>query len=239
MKLNSKILGVLLALLAVGVAVSAVSAVNLANDFNNNEFGIDVVSDTHFNESVNISSKGMDLVIFENSGSNSDDVNSIMYFKDSTADKNQISGFIKGLENSGSKVEETEKYIVLKNNQNVPDFDMGNTFDSIFNFVGSIFSSDGLSISDGGNSVSLSSNGLEVSDVNGQNVSITSDGVHVSGNESSNETVNVSSNISSNITNCDYSIYLKNPDNNKVIVLSGNNLELLKQMAETASFNEN
>ena len=239
MKLKSKILGVLLALLAVGVAVSAVSAVNLANDFNNNEFGIDVVSDTHFNESVNISSKGMDLVIFENSGSNSDDVNSIMYFKDSTADKNQISGFIKGLENSGSKVEETEKYIVLKNNQNVPDFDMGNTFDSIFNFVGSIFSSDGLSISDGGNSVSLSSNGLEVSDVNGQNVSITSDGVHVSGNESSNETVNVSSNISSNITNCDYSIYLKNPDNNKVIVLSGNNLELLKQMAETASFNEN
>lgn len=242
MKFNSKILGVLLAILAVTMAISAASAVNLVNDFGNDNFAIDVLSGTNFTETVNISNNNMDLVIFENSGNNSDDASSIIYFKDSTADKNEINSFIKGLENGGTKVEETDKYVVLKNNQNSHDFDIGNDLDGFFSFFENLFSSDdGLNVSSEGNSISLSSNGLEIYSADGENVSITSEGISVSGNASGNETVEVSSDVgaNSNIENSDYSIYLKNNDNGKVIVISGNNLELLKAMAETVSFNEN
>lgn len=236
--MNSKILGVLLALLSIAMVISAASAVDLVNDFNNDDFGIKVSSGSDFNESVNIVTNGMNLRVFENSGNDSQDVNSIVYFKDSTADKKEITGFIKDLENNGNKFEETDKYVVLKNTQNSHDLDIANDLDGIFDFVGSIFSSEGVNISSEGNSISLSSNGLEVSDANGENVSITSEGVSVS-DGAGNETVNVSSNVNPNIENCDYSIYLKNQGNDKVIVISGNNLELLKAMAKNASFNEN
>lgn len=240
MKFNSKILGVLLALLAVLMVISAASAVNLANDFSNDGFGIKTSSGTDFNETAKIATNDMDFVIYENLGSDSSDVNSIIYFKDSTADKNIIKDFINDLENDGAKVEETNKYIVLKNNQNLNDVDIEGSIDSIFNFADSVFSSDSLNLSADGNSISLSGDGLEVHDASGENVSITSDGITVSGEASSdNETVNVSGDVDSNIENCDYSLYMKNQDNDKVIVLSGNDLELLKAMAETVAFNEN
>lgn len=99
----------------------------------------------------------------------------------------------------------------------------------IFNFIGSIFSSgDGLNISADGSSVSFSGKGLEVSDASGENVSITTDGISVSGESSDNEAVDVSSDVGSDIENSDYSLYLKNQNNDEVIVISGNNLELLK-----------
>lgn len=221
-------------MLAIVVVISAASAVDLANDFNNKDFKVNVPSGTNFNETVNISTGNMNLMVFENSGNNSRDVNSLVYFKDSSANKKEINGFIKDLEKNGNKVEETDKYIVLKNTQKSSGFDISNNLDGIFDSVSSIFSSDGLNVSSNGNSVSFSGKGLEVSDANGENVSITSEGVSVSGNG----TVNVSSNADSNIQNCDYSIYLKN-NNDKVIVISGNDLELLKEMAETVSFNGN
>ncbi len=240
MKFNSKILGILLAFLAVLMVISAASAVNLANDFNNDCFGIKTISGTNFNETANIATNNMNLVIYENLGSDSGDVNSIIYLKDSTADKSMITDFISDLENDGAKVEETNKYIVLKNNQNFNDVDIEGSIDSIFNFADNIFSSDGLNVSAEGNSISLSADGLEIHDAGGENVSITPEGVSVSGDASSdNETVNVSGDVNSNIKNCDYSLYLKNQDNDKVIVLSGNDLELLKAMAETVTFNEN
>ena len=114
------------------------------------------------------------------------------------------------------------------------------TLMDFFNIAVSIFSSDGLNVSADDNSISLSSNGFKVSSADGENVSITSDGVSVSGNSSAgNETVNVSSDLDSNIKNSDYSIYMKNQNNGEVIVISGNNLEVLKSMAETVSFNGN
>lgn len=241
--LNSKILGVLLALLAIFMVISAASAADLVSGIDNEDFVIDVLSGSEFNDNVNIASGNMDLMIFENSANNSDDVNSIIYFKDSSANKNEIDGFIEDLERDANKVEETDKYVVLENNQNFIDFDFGNDLDSVFGFVEGLFSSDdGLNVSAEGNSVSLSGNGLEVSDADGENVSITKEGVSVSGVKSSgNETINVTSDVDANsdIENSKYSIYLKNNDNDKVIVISGNNLELLKAMAETVSFNEN
>ena len=43
----------------------------------------------------------------------------------------------------------------------------------------------------------------------------------------------------SNIGDADYSICIKNQNNNQLIVLVGNNLDLMKSMADTASFTEN
>ncbi len=241
LKINSKIFGILLALFAIGMVISAASAVDLANEFKNEDFGVNVASGTDFNETVNIDVSNIKLAIFENSGSTSSDANSIIYFKDYSADKKEISGFIDDLEKNGKKVEETDKYVVLENTHNFNSIDIGNDLDGIFNFVGNIFSSgDGLNLSADGNSISLSGDGLKVSDADGENVSISTDGISVSGSSASgNETVNVSSDVDSNIEDSQYSIYLKNSDNDKVIVISGNNLELLKEMAESASFNEN
>lgn len=240
LKINSKILGMFIALLAICMVISAASAVDLVNDFNNDNFEVKIASGTNFTDTVNIATNNMKLLIFENSGSDSSDVNSIIYFKDSTADKNQINGFIKDLEKDGSKVEETDKYVVLKNSQNSKDFNISDNIDGLFNFAGGLVSSDGLNVSADGNSISLSSNGFEVSSADGENVSVTSEGISVSGNSSAgNESVNVSSDVDSNIKNSDYSIYLKNQDNGEVIVISGDNLELLKSMAETVSFNGN
>lgn len=238
MKVNSKILGVLLASMAIVMVISAASAADLVKGIDNDDFGIDVASGANFTETVNIANNNMNLVIFGNSGDNSGDVSSIIYFKDSTADKKDIDGFINDLESDGEKVEETDKYVVLKNTHSSDAFDIGDDIGNIFSFVGNIFSGEGLNVSSEGNTVSFSGNGLEVSSSDGENVSITSEGISVSGNASENETIDVSSDVDSNIVDSDYSIYLKN-NNDKVIVISGNNLELLKSMAETVSFNEN
>ncbi|MBQ2635178.1 MAG: hypothetical protein IJG09_00500 [Methanobrevibacter sp.] len=237
--MNSKILGVLVALLAVTMVISAASAVDLANNFSNDNFKINVASGADFSEMVNVADNDMNLVVFENSGDGSSDANSIIYFKDNSANKNEIDSFVKDLEKSGDKVEETDKYVVLKNNQDLGDFDIGNSLDSIFDFAGNILSfGDGLNVSAEGSSVSFSGNGLEVHDASGEDVSITREGISVSGESSgNNETVDIDADT--NIENSDYSLYLKNQDNSAVIIISGNNMELLKAMAETATFNEN
>lgn len=103
MKFNS-ILGVLLALLAVAMVISAASAVDLANNFNNDDFKVNVPSGADFNEIVNIADNEMNLVVFENSGDGSNDANSIIYFKDSSANKNELDGFVKDLEKEEIKL---------------------------------------------------------------------------------------------------------------------------------------
>ena len=228
-----------MALLAVTMVISAASAVDLANNFSNDNFKINVASGADFSEMVNVADNDMNLVVFENSGDGSSDANSIIYFKDNSANKNEIDSFVKDLEKSGDKVEETDKYVVLKNNQDLGDFDIGNSLDSIFDFAGNILSfGDGLNVSAEGSSVSFSGNGLEVHDASGEDVSITREGISVSGESSgNNETVDIDADT--NIENSDYSLYLKNQDNSAVIIISGNNMELLKAMAETATFNEN
>ena len=227
MRFNSKILGVLLTLLAAALLVSATGAANLGDDFNGNGFGVKIPSGDYFTEIAKIATEDIDMEIYENSN-HSADANSIIYFKDQTTDKKEISGFVEDMEKSANKVEETDKYVVLKNTENSNDFDISQGFDSIFNFIGSAFSSEGMNVSADGNSISLSSNGMKVSDANGEKVSITSEGISVSGDSSSgNASVNVSSDVNSNIMDCDYSLYLKNKGNDTVIVISGNDLAVL------------
>ncbi|WP_407375949.1 hypothetical protein [Methanobrevibacter sp.] len=240
MKLDSKILGVLMAALAVVVVISAVSAVDLANDFKYGDFAVSVPSGTSFDENVNIGVSDMNLTILVNSGKNSKDVNSITYFKDVSSDKKEIAGFIKDLENQGKKVNETDKYVVLKNTHKSHDINIETDLDGIFNIANDVFSGDGLSVSSEGSSLSLSGKGVEVSDANGEGISISSDGININGNSSSeNVTANVTEDLKSNFESSDYSVYLKNNDGSQVVVISGNNLEQLKSMAETVSFKGN
>ena len=84
-------------MLAITLVISAVSAVDLVDGFNNDNFAVNVASGTNFTESVNVANKDMVLSIFENSK----DANSIIYFKDQTADKSEINNFIKDLDNGG------------------------------------------------------------------------------------------------------------------------------------------
>ncbi len=240
MKLNLKVFGILMALLAVGCVVSAACAVDLGNDFSTGDFTVKTPSGAEFTENVNVAMDDINFTIFKNLGMNSDDFNSVIFFKDSTADKKDFDTFLKDLKKEGTQVEKTDKYVVLKNNHNGADFNVNSDLDGIFNIADDIFSSDGLNISADGNSVSLSGKGLNVSSEDGENISAGPEGISVSGGSSSdNMSVNVSSDIDSNIKDCDYSVYLVNSDKNSVIVISGNNLELLKSMAETVSFNGN
>lgn len=158
-------------------------------------------------------------------------------------------------------------FVVETKNSNNWDFlnwDIGNDIDGFFSAVDGFFSSDssvnvssedadvqvssadGINIVDNENtSVSLSGKGLEVSDANGEDVSISTEGVKVSSGSSSenasgdseNVDVSVDGHMVSAVGNDDYAIGIENPDDGQLIVISGNNLELLKSMAESASFN--
>ena len=76
----------------------------------------------------------------------------------------------------------------------------------------------------------------------GEGISISNEGVKVSADESTNDTVSenvsvsVDGDIVSNVGNGEYVLCIKNPDNSQAILLSGNNLDLMKEMAGTASF---
>ena len=249
MKGNSKFLGILLALLAIGMVISAANAADLVQKDFNGKFAVDVPSECDFNEgavtNINAGDVSMCLEVFENLANNSDDVSTVIYLNDSSADKRVISDFISGLEKDGKKVEETDKYFVVetKNSADV-NIDVADDLDSFLSFVGDIFSSDAdMSFSADGNQISLSEKGLFISDANGENVSISSDGVVVSGSDSedgsSDVSVNVDENMTGDVKTGDYAAYLKNQKGDQLIVISGDNLDLLKAMAETATFSEN
>ena len=245
MKFNSKVLGILLVLFSVAIIISAASAADLVkNDFTRDNFGIEVPLGSDFKEGAltefSFGDIAMNVVFYKNSGNNSDDINSIIYFKDTSNNKTLISEFVNDLENSGKKVGETDKYVILKVNKNSKDFDITNNFDNISSFIDSIFTSGGdIKLSADEKSLSASDKGFEVSDANGDNVSITSDEITVSGESSGGNGSFEDFDVNSNIESHDYAIYLKNSANDEVIVLSGNNLNLLKSMAETVNFKEN
>ena len=250
MKINSKILCILAAVAVIAMVISAVNAVDLVkNDFNNENFAIDIPSGSDFSEEVttniNAGDVAMNMLVFENSGNNSDDVSAVIYLKDSSPDKNVISDFTNDLQKDGEIVEENDGYVIVKtqNSNNLFNFDVGNDLDSIFSFFDGLFSSDGnINISDNGDGISFSDGVLEIHDANGENVSISADGIKVSG-EASSEDGNVSDvtdvSVEGNMTDIhygEYVLYLENPDNNQLIAISGNNLDVMKAMADTASF---
>ena len=175
-----------------------------------------------------------------------------------------ISDVINDLKKDGPIVEENEKYFIVEtkdaNNWDFLNFNIGNDIDSLWNFATGIFSDDsnvnvttesadvqvseneGIHIvGDDNTSVALSTKGFEVADPNGDDVSISTDGIKVTGNDGSAEAsadgnVSIDGDMMSHVNNADYAICIENPDNNQVIVIAGNNLEVLKSIAETASF---
>lgn len=223
--------------------------------------GSDFAEEATTNFNIGDFSMGMD--IFSNHGNNAKDVNTIMYMKDSSSNSTVIPDVLTDLKKDGPIVEENDKYFVVdtknSNNGGFFNWDIGNDLNGLWDTVNGIFSSDsdvnvstsdadvqvsadnGINIvDDNGTSVSLSDKGFFVSDANGDNVSIDTNGVKVTDNNGSGEAtegnISINGDMISSIENSDYALCMESPDNNQVIILAGNNLDLLKSMAETASF---
>ena len=256
----SAFLVVVIAISSVG-AVDLVS-----NGIDSSNFAIDIPSGSDFSEeattNLNVGDVAMNMEVFANHGGNANDVSAIVYLKDGSKDQNIISDVINDLKKDASIVEENDNYFIVEtkdaNNWDFFNLGIGNDIDTIWNFATGIFSDDsnvnvttedadvkvskdeGIHIvGDDNSTVSLSTKGFAVSDPNGDDVSISTDGVNV--NDSKGEgSVDVNSSfdgdIISNVDNADYAICIESPDNNQVIVIAGNDLELLKSIAETASF---
>lgn len=269
LKIDSRILAGLSALLVVAIAISSVGAVDLvSNGIGSANFAIDIPSGSDFAEeattNLNVGDVAMNMEVFANHGDNANDVNAIMYLKDDSKDQSIISDVINDLKKDAPIVEENDKYFIVEtkdaNNWDFFDFGFGNDIDTLWNFATGIFSDDsnvnvttedadvqvseneGIHIvGDDNTSVALSTKGFEVADPNGDDVSISTDGIKVTGNDGSAEAsadgnVSIDGDMMSHVNNADYAICIENPDNNQVIVIAGNNLEVLKSIAETASF---
>lgn len=249
MKANSKILGILAALFVIAIVISSAGAGNLANSEN---FVIDIPDGSDFKEmattDLDVGDVDMKMLVFENSGNNSDDISTIIYMKDSSNDSSMISDLYNDLKKDCEVVEEKDNYIVFKT-QNSNDVSAEDIEDAINSFMGiaeDIFSSDAdMNFSADGNSISFSDKGLEISDANGDNVSISSEGIKVSeapssdGEVSEDVNITVNGNADASFQNGEYTVYIKNAINDQVIVINGNDLEVMKKMADTVSFGEN
>ena len=223
MKLNLKIIGILLILTI--MVISAANAVELAGNFSNEKFEMNIPSECNLSENVNLNDDNTSLLIFKNTGKNSEDVNSILYIQDSKLSENNLSEDLQFL---GDKVEESDKYTIFKNSDNPFGFKFG--FDSEI-------------LSDFGNSLSSSLNKLTLPDntfdVDGAYISISENGLSIS--DKSNHSINTTGDLDDylEIEDSDYSVVLKNTDNNALIVILGDDVELLKSIADTTLFNEN
>ena len=245
-------------------SVGAVDLVSSGIDSAN--FAIDIPSGSDFSQeattNLNVGDMAMNMEVFANHGDNANDVNAIVYLKDDSKDQSIILDVINDLKKDAPIVEENDKYFIVEtkdaNNWDFFGFDFGNDIDSIWNFASGIFSDnsdvnvttedadvqvskdEGIHIvGDDNSTVSLSTRGFTVSDPNGDDVSISTDGVKVNdsnGENSVDANASFDGDIISNIDNADYAICIESPDNNQVIVIAGNDLELLKSIAETASF---
>ena len=213
-KIDSRILSALSALLVVAIAISSVGAVDLvSNGIDSANFAIDIPSGSDFAEeattNLNVGDVAMNMEVFANHGGNANNLSTIVYLKDGSKDQSIISDVINDLKKDAPILEENDKYFIVEtkdanNNWDFFNFDIGNDLDGIWNFASGIFSDDsnvnvstqdadvqvskdeGIHIvGDDNSTVSLSTRGLSVLDPNGDDVSISTDGVKV--NDSNGE----------------------------------------------------
>ena len=149
MKIDSRILAVLSALIVVAIAISSVGAVdNTSNGIDSANFAIDIPSGSDFAEeattNLNVGDLTMNMEVFANSGGNANDLSTIVYLKDGSKDQSIISDVINDLKKDAPVLEENDKYFIVEtkdanNNWDFFNFDIGNDFDSIWNFASGIF----------------------------------------------------------------------------------------------------
>ena len=151
LKIDSRILAGLSALLVVAIAISSVGAVDLvSNGIGSANFAIDIPSGSDFAEeattNLNVGDVAMNMEVFANHGDNANDVNAIMYLKDDSKDQSIISDVINDLKKDAPIVEENDKYFIVEtkdaNNWDFFDFGFGNDIDTLWNFATGIFSDD-------------------------------------------------------------------------------------------------
>ena len=238
----------------------------VSDQFDDESFSIAVPSGSDFikeaTTNLNVGDVAMNMTVFTNNGDNAKDVSTIMYLKDSSSNQNIVSDMISDLEKDGKILEENDKFFVIET-QNANNWDclnIGDDVDTLWSFVDGIFSSDsnvnvstedadvqvsaadGIKIVDSENStVTLSNNSFHVSDASGEDVIISTDGIKVTENDGSGED-SIDSNVSVDVDSIPdvgdekYLICIKDLDNGQVIVIAGDNLDVMKEMAESASF---
>ena len=215
---------------------------------------------------LNIDGQGFNMLVFENTADNKDVDSVLYFkdnTNDSSIISDMIKDMIKDNE---VVEETDKYVILKTQNAGGWNFfgvdfggltDIANGFDGLFSDNSGInvsaegsdvkLSTDGIDIDNSDNgSFSLSRNGLEFSDGDGSGVSISDKGISFSDPSSSNgssdnvtlgeSNLSFSGNINSDILNSDYVLCMENPDKNNVLLITGNNLETLKSMADTASF---
>ena len=274
MKINSRYLYIFSALCIFAIVISSAGAADdlISDQFENESFVMDVPSGSDFSKeattNLNVGDVAMNMSVFANNGDNSNDVSAIMYMKDSSSNQNIVSDLVNDLERDGNVIEENDKFTVIETqNSNTWDFlNIGDDLDTLWSFVGGLFSSDsdvsvstadadvqvssadGINVVDNENTtVTLSGNGLHVSDASGEDVSISTDGVkvsNVSSGDNGDENVSVDTNVTIdpdtafNIEDGKYAICIKDLDNGQVIVIVGDNLDVMKEIAQSTSFND-
>ncbi len=217
-----------------------ISSVNAANLIDSDEFSINVEDGSKFveivNTDINVTDMALKTLVFENSSDGSGDVSSIVYFKESSDDTNVIVDLYNSLK-EGETVVVTDNYTVFKtsNSSDILNFDVPKELDPVKDIAGDVISSiDGVSFSSNGNSVSLSEEGVNISGANGNNVSISTND-----EASSGENLSAIGNAADYIKNGEYVAVIKTQNNDQAVFVVGNNLDAIKNIAENTSFKEN
>lgn len=214
---------------------------------------------------LNIDGQGFNMLVFENTADNKDvdsilyfkdNTNDSSIISDMMKDMKKDNEVVE---------ETDKYVIIKTQNAGGWDFfgvdfgglsDIANGFDGLFSDNSGVnvsaegsdvkLSTDGINIDNSDNgSFSLTSNGLEFSDGDGSGVSISDKGISFSDPSSKNGSsdnvtvgganISFSGNINSDILNSDYVLCMENPKSNTVLMITGNNLETIKKMAETTS----
>lgn len=235
MKANSKILSILTALFVIAMVISSVNAVNLVNS---DDFSINSDDGSQFieivNTDINVTDMALKTLVFENSSDASGDVSSIVYFKESSDNTNIISDLYDSLKKDGEIVEENDNYTIFNTSSsgNLFNFDLPKEFGSAKDIAENVISSiDGVNISSKGNSLSLSDAGVNISDGSGDNISIST------GDEASGEVdLSAIGNAADYIKNGEYIAFVKTPNNDQAVLVVGNNVDAVKNIADNTSF---
>ena len=235
MKINSKILSIVIVVL-VAITISAAGAIEFTN------FSINLPAECDFSEqaTTNISANGTDmaLVVYENTANNSKDISSIVYFNDSRSGNDMAAKFLNDLKKGNDVVEENANCTIVKlKNPNIKAGNVNGSFKEAFDFASSFIPKKGLNFSVDGDSVAFSKDNFSVSEAEGDNISISSKGMEFSDKDNSNGSVKLSfdDDITPAIKDDDYVACLSH--DNQVVLIGGDNLALIKQVAASVKFN--
>lgn len=191
-----------------GLLISTVTAVDLVNDdFKNEYFEIDTPAGSNFSQGANTAFNIGDVAW------------NIAFFH-----------------NLGNNSKDVSTVLYLK--------DSSDNKDTISSFTNDV-AKEGKVIEENENYTVIKNQEYDSWDFLGNDSSISLENIAnsikglFSSDEGSNDSANnnsIDGYLAANVHDDDYIVYLKNPDDGQIIVIAGDNLELVKKMADSASF---